>query len=276
MDAQEAPSSEIETSVGDALLMPDDAVCGEAALDLAFDEDGAPTVRRDRPGPVQPFIPCTLEALNGSWLLELTPEFFPLRLIRGPMRVEASAARFRISGDIYVRDLGNAPPNAAELQSPIAPSALLWPNWYPAFAQGQYRWYFRSQGITYSDGVLTFPFERRLWDPALQEFAGVDTGTMRLTCRQQRVALPWAPQPTIRMMGTATIGGRTFTARATKTSRHHRGCRVEVDVMRNRRWPATAVGCGGQPTFSFTASTETPGWTLSPRSTRSMSRRTRS
>ena len=253
--ADEPLASDVESPVaedGSEPLVPDDGDGGTAGA-LEFDEHGAPR-ERDPSAPL-PFVPCSLRALNGSWLLELTPDGpfgLPLQLIRGPMRIEASAARFRVSGDVYVRRLGNAPPNAVELESPILPGMLIGRNWYPAFPQPEYRWYFRSQGVSYADGVLSFPFERRLWDPAQQEFTGQDTARLRVTCRQTVVTPSWAPRPTLRMKGSATIGGKTFTVTATKTSPHHRGCRVEVDVMRDRQWPATALACGGQQSLAFT------------------------
>ncbi|MGH2744490.1 MAG: hypothetical protein ACRDN8_18820 [Thermoleophilaceae bacterium] len=238
-------------------LVPDDAGCGAAELDLEFDEHGAPVERRDSPRPAADLsaLPCSLNALNGSWLLELSPDrpfVFPLQVIRGPMRIEASTARLRASGDVYVRRLVNLPVSPAELASPLLGGTLIRRNWYPAYPQGQYRWYFRSQGVSYSGGVLSFPFERRLWDAATQEFTGQDTGRMRLSCRQRLVKPPWAPQRTLQMTGQATIGGTAFVVRATKTSPHHRGCRVEVDVMTGRQWPASALACGGAQTFTFT------------------------
>ena len=234
-------------------LVPDDDGCA-GDLDLRFDESGAPD---DSVGgqPGARGVPCSLGALNGSWLLELVGEHlgFPFRLIRGPMRIEAGAARFRVSGDVYVRSIGNAPAESAERESPILPGMLIGRNWYPAYPQSQYRWYFRSQGVTYTNGVLSFPFARHLWDPAQQEFSGQDTGRLRLTCRKAVVSLPWAPRPTLRMTGTATIGGKPFTVTATKTSPRHRGCRIEVDVMRNRQWPATAAACGGGQDLTFSS-----------------------
>ncbi len=249
-------SSDFDIPIGvSEPLVPDDAGCG-GELDLHFDEFGSPAEARDRGGESgRLYVPCSLKALNGSWLLELVPEQFgfPFQMIRGPMRIEASAARFRVSGDVYVRSIGNAPPNSTEHESPITPGMLIGKNWYPAYPQSQYRWYFRSQGVGYTDGILSFPFARHLWDPAQQEFSAEDTGQLRLTCRRTVLTPTWAPQPTLRMTGTATIGGKPFTVTATKTSPHHRGCRVEVDVMRNRQWPASAAPCGGQPTLTFSS-----------------------
>jgi hypothetical protein len=258
------PAPDLEIALGDedlAPLVPDEAGCSADEPDLEFDEFGAPVEEDDgardvRPLPV-PIRRCSLASLDGSWLIQLEPDHpfaFPLQEIRGPMRIESSANRLRISGDIYVRRL-ISPPIATALaaRNPVGLGAIIKRNWYPAYPQGQYRWYFRSQGVKYSKaGVLSFAFERRLWDPASQEFTGTDTGRMRLTCRATKVRPPWAPQPTLQMTGTATIGGRPYRVTATKTSPFYRGCRVEVDVMTNRQWPATALGCGGTPSFTFT------------------------
>ena len=238
-------------------LVPDDPACGADELDLQFDEFGARIEESDETPAGLPlaFRPCSLRSLNGSWYIELTPDpplIFPRTHVRGVMRIEANANRLRISGDIYSRRLFG-PVLGAPAPSPIQPGALLKRNWYPAFPQNQYRWYFRSQGVSYGSGVLSFRFERRLWDPATQEFAGADTGRMRLTCRPTLVKPVWAPQRTLRMTGKATIGGSSFVVTAVKTSPFYRGCRVEVDVMTNRQWPATAFGCGGSPTFTFTS-----------------------
>ena len=245
-------------------LVPEDGACGEAEMELAFDEFGEPTDLPDLPrpeiGPIrqpQPAVlvrPCSLKTLNGSWLLQLTPQapfHSPLQEIRGPMRIEAGAGALRISGDIYVRRLVGGIGTVAPA-SPVHHRLLIRRNWYPAYPQSQYRWYFRSQGVTYSHGLLSFPFERRLWDVPTQEFAGLDTGSMRLKCSASLVRPPWAPQPTIQMKGTAMIGGRRYDLTATKTSPFHRGCRVEVDVMTGRAWPATAVACGSGSSLTFT------------------------
>src|SRR5215210_188779 len=84
-------------------LVPADVSCESETLDLEFDESGLlaraggaaieePVLAPSRPSPRPPIIrPCSLQALNGSWLLELTPTgpAFPLLAIRGPMRLEA-------------------------------------------------------------------------------------------------------------------------------------------------------------------------------------------
>jgi hypothetical protein len=256
--ADQAPASVVEFAVDEEELeplVPDDLGCGADELELEFDEFGAP-VERDTAleGAPLAFRPCSLRSLNGSWYVELIPDPPPLfsrTQVRGVMRIEASAARLRISGDIYARRLIGGVISGPPV-NPIGPGALIKRNWYPSFPQAQYRWYFRSQGVTYGGGVLSFRFERRLWDLATQEFAGADTGRMRLTCRATLVKPPWAPQRTLQLTGRATIGGSSFIVTATKTSPLYRGCRVEVDVMANRQWPASALGCGGSPMFTFT------------------------
>jgi hypothetical protein len=235
-------------------LVPDDCGCAEAELDLAFDEHGHPELRVHPPEPALGIRPCSLGTLNGSWLLELFPRRpfgFPFNAIRGPMRIESSASRLRVSGDVYVRSLIHPPVATAQLENPLQLATRIRRRWYPSYPQSQYRWYFRSQGVTYSAGLLSFPLERRLWDAATQEFTGQDTGTMQLRCRHTPVRPPWGLQPTVQMTGTAVIGGTSYGVTATKTSPYHRGCRVEVDVMANREWPASALACGGQQTLTF-------------------------
>jgi len=240
-------------------LVPPDASPESDVPELEFDESGVLVRAAGAPiGPRPPlFSPCSLRALNGSWLLELTrsgPAPFPLTPIRGPMRLEASAARLRISGDVYIRrpvigPVGLSP--APEAITPVLPGTLIARNWYPAYPQSEYRWYFRSVGVSYADGELSFRFERHLWDAVQQEFTARDSGSMRLSCGQPLVRPPWAPQPTLQMTGIARIGGTTYDVTATKTSPHYRGCLVEVDAMTNRPWPATAGSCDGQQVHSF-------------------------
>lgn len=245
-------------------LVPPDEPCGDAPA-LAFDESGAVAEARDdpvrapQPFPRPPlFRACTLRGLSGSWLLELRragPAPLPLRAVRGPMRIEATSALLRISGDVYVREpvIGpiREPRLPLESDSPIPPGMLFAGNWYPAFPQSEYRWYFRSTGGTYVDGELKFNLERHLWGSAQQEFIQTDTGSMTLRCAQRIVAPPWAPQPTVQMSGTARIGGTSYDVTATKTSPLFRGCLVEVDVMTGRSWPASAASCDGQLTHTF-------------------------
>jgi hypothetical protein len=244
------------------LIAPDEGCDGSDDTLLEFDTDGSlvatePLEAAERTAAVSdtPVLtrPCRLTTLNGSWLLQIVPQGPPgvlQRPIRGPMRIEATAARLRASGDVYVGRRSVLQPFAAE--PPIGPESLvIGQSWYPAFPQSQYRWYFRSTGCSFGGGVLTIRFERHLWNTTTQEFASSDTGSMRLKCSRAPVSVPGLLQPTIVMRGTATIGGRPHVITATKTSSLYRGCRVEVDVMTNRTWPATATTCTGQ-TLTFT------------------------
>ena len=59
---------------------------------------------------------CSLQTLNGSWLLTIEPQipnvFSPQ--VRGPMRIEVGSNVLRVSGDIYVqRRLTFPPPTEA-------------------------------------------------------------------------------------------------------------------------------------------------------------------
>lgn len=232
---------------------------GDSGRELyRFDEWGDlidETAEADQPSPGASRQPCDLSTLNGSWLLQLTPRGpsrDPARSeIRGPMRIEVGAAALRISGDIYVRQMPFPP------RSPDAPPLPPSP-WYPQLPMSQYSWYFRSTGATFDAGKLTFTFERHLWDRTTQEFVDTDTGQLELTCRHG-LAEP-AGQPVV-MNGQAKIGGRTYTAVATKTSESYRGCRVEVDAMTGRVWPQTAMVGSGVET-SFRQVYATAGWDM--------------
>lgn len=223
-----------------------------------FDEWGdliEDAAEADQPSPGPSRQPCNLSTLNGSWLLQLTPQG-PSRAqvrseIRGPMRIEVGAAALRISGDIYVRQLPFPPHGPAT--PPLPP-----PPWYPQLPLSQYSWYFRSTGATFDAGKLTFTFERHLWDRTTREFVGTDTGQIELTCRHGLVEP--ADQPVV-MRGRAKIGGRTYIAVATKTSESYRGCRVEVDVMTGRVWPQAAIVGGGVET-SFRQVYAAAGWDM--------------
>ncbi len=254
-------------------LLPADAEPDPEDVVLEFDEAG--TLVRPIPGALVPQLttrppiglpelplirrPCPRAALNGSWLIEITPEASPiiasLTAIRGPMRIEARDDTLRVSGDIYVRrQLVLQPTLAAHVPDlPLAAGSLvIKKNWYPAFPQSQYRWYFRSLGVTYHNGTMTFNFERHLWNAATQEFTSQDTGSMTFSCNRTLVKPPGAPRRTLQMKGTATIGGRPYKVTATKTSPYYRGCLVEADVMTNRSWPSSAASCDGSQTFTFT------------------------
>jgi hypothetical protein len=197
--------------------------------------------------------PCEISTLNGSWLLQLTPQGPPRAQarseIRGPMRIEVGAAALRVSGDVYVRQTPFPPSAPGAPPLPPAP-------WYPQFPLSQYSWYFRSTGATFDAGTVSFGIERHLWDRTTQEFVDADTGQIELTCRQGLIQP--AGQPMV-MRGRARIGGRTYIAVATKTSESYRGCRVEVDVMTGRTWPQAVILHSGVET-GFRQVYATAGW----------------
>lgn len=188
--------------------------------------------------------PCPVSTLNGSWYLQLTPTGpHTLMEIRGPMRIEVASPKLRISGDIYVRK-PNPVNGTIEIGKPITERPFLFgKNWYPQFRIEQYAWYFRSVGVTYKNGKLVFKFERSLWNKTTQDFIsqennGKDSGFMELECLEANIFThPALPQPTMRITGTAQIGGVKYDAVATKTSGFYRGCAVEVDVMTKRSFP---------------------------------------
>lgn len=267
---------EIEVAQGEEELplVAADSACGAEDVGFEFDEHGAlsrvyhdPTIVSAVTAvqPLQPAVvagpitaiplsgPCSLGSLNGSWLLEILPTTPSIFQLRGPMRIEASQQLLRISGDIYLRKLlistaVPVAPNAPVVANPL----IIKKNWYPAFPQSEYRWYFRSLGVSYLKGKLVFKFERHLWSTSQQEFIQTDTGSMEFTCNVSLIKPVWAPQPTLKMTGTANIGGQKYNVTATKTSPYYRGCLVEVDVMTNRQFPASATSCDGGQTHTFT------------------------
>lgn len=251
--------------------MSDDC-CGDAGP-YDFDEYGE--LVADGSVPVIRPTPCSLAVVNGSWLVELTPRsrfpVLPRQLVRGPMRIQVQESSLRISGDIYVRrtlvldprldheeavlttlpDEAEVPEQepedaAQDLVSPVGRNGAPRVASYPQLPKNEYSWYFRSTGVSYRSGVLTFGLVRHLWDRTSQDFVTTDTGTMTLTCR--RSSLTPLPSPAT-MTGTARIGGATYEVRATKTANLYRGCRVEVDVMTGRTWPASALNRGLRRTF---------------------------
>lgn len=242
-------------------LIPDDAGCGEVEGTFVYDEEGSLTIQsiiRGLPERIPLTLPCSLSALNGSWLVHFVPEpphFLRLGVeIRGPMRIEVAGRRLRISGDVYQK-----PPTYLAIRYEpliwrrfVPGSLVIRRNWYPAFPQNEYRWYFRSMGVYYTRGRLGFKFERHIWDPKTEEFVRTDYGWMELNCSTSRIKPVGFPQPTIEMTGTAMIGGTRYKVTATKTSPYYRGCLVEADVMKNRNWPASAQSCDGNQTFTFT------------------------
>ncbi len=68
---------DFEFAAGDEVepLVPADAGCESGSLDLEYDESGELVGAAGRRGEPRPplFRPCSLRALNGSWLLEFSP-----------------------------------------------------------------------------------------------------------------------------------------------------------------------------------------------------------
>ncbi len=247
-------------------LVPEKCDRADSEYKLVFDENGILIAREPlspRPELFPLIRPCSIGVLNGSWFIQITPTFPQIMSqIRGAMRIESSSSTLRVSGDIYVKPIflrpipgpiGSATVERPQLIESIPPGVLfIRKNWYPAFPQKEYRWYFRSLGCTYSHGKLTFKFERHLWNMSAQEFTAVDTGSIELDCSTSLIHYVGWPQPSLEMKGTAIIGGKKYNVTASKTSPYYRGCLVEVDVMKNRSFPSSATSCGNNQTYSFT------------------------
>ncbi|WP_285104613.1 hypothetical protein [Promicromonospora sp. MEB111] len=153
-------------------------------------------------------------------------------------------------------EAGAAGDDAAALAFP-----LLGFRWYPAFPTSEYSWYFRSNGATYAGGTLTVQIVRHLWNRSTQEFVSTDTGTLTLRCRRPLVVAAAATVlgPSQQMTGTLSIGGTVTDVTARKTSPMYRGCRIEVDAMVNRVFPASAtIGSGATATVRSVYATA--GW----------------
>ncbi len=209
--------------------------CGDDPGELVFDESGE-LVTPVGPVPLLPPRPCPVSALNGSWLLQVQ-DVLPLPQFetRGPMRIEVGPSALRVSGDVYARRIVPIVPVPLPVPAPPEP-------WYPQLPQSQYSWYFRSLGATYAGGVLQMRIERHLWNRTTQEFTSTDSGSLSLTCTRPLVVLPGVP---VTMSGQLVIGGTTHAVTATRTSQMYRGCRIEVDVMADRKWPGAATSCSG-------------------------------
>jgi len=233
-------------------LIPGDTWDG-GGQHLAYDEEGTIALARGLLSPEMSSTPgadragMNVKALNGSWFVQFVPEGpHVLQRIRGPLRLEVSGTRMRISGDIYVRTVMASQPGPVSILEPITENPLVVEgNWYPHLPFEEYRWHFRSTGVSYDRGVLTFRFVRHLWDPVTKEFTRSDTAWMRLNVAAEPYTHPRLPQPTLAMSGSVVIGGQEYRVTASKTSPYYRGCRVEVGVMKNRTWPADATTCAG-------------------------------
>lgn len=247
----------------DRPLVPSD--CGSPDEHVVYDETGALTMAR-LGSPVAstqlggfgeqfriPITrPCSLAALDGSWNLSFRPKSGRVFLgsLRGPMRLEADAGLMRVSGDMYFKSFFVRSPigtllaldEAEEDAQPTFFRPFWRRNWYPHYPFEQYRWYFRSTGVSYSGGELFVPFVRHLWNTSTQQFEGSDSGWLRLRCEQSIILRHQWLQPTLQIAGEAMIGGQLHTATATKTSPYYRGSVVEVDAMENRPFPTSAAG----------------------------------
>jgi hypothetical protein len=175
------------------------------------------------------------------------------------MRLEAVDGVLRVSGDLYYKqwawarsalgsrvsfprgDLGVE--EVEDHPTVTASGVAYWNlNWYPHYPFDEYSWYFRSTGASYSNGELYFPLMRHIWSKSSQEFVSTEAGWMRFNCSRSVVSYRRYSQPTTKMTGEAMIGGKLHVVTATKTSPYYRGAVVEVDVMTDRSWPATAGG----------------------------------
>jgi hypothetical protein len=244
---------------------------------MEYDEDGSLALARALrrvggnrkadalPKSDAPVTGFNVNDLDGSWFLQLTPRGPHTHMeVRGPMRIEVTPPKLRISGDIYVRQ-PVADGRPIEILRPITERPLLFgKNWYPHLPIVDYSWYFRSVGVTFEAGTLVFKFERYLWNRTTQEFIkqennGKDNGFMEFDCAAaESLSHPLLPQPTLQIKGTAQVGGETYDAVVTKTSPYYRGCAVEVDVMTNRKFPLTANTVAGTA-ISFTSIYRTAG-----------------
>lgn len=198
--------------------------------------------------------------LNGSWYLQITPDGpHEWAEIRGPLRIEVSPPRLRVSADIYVNRTPPPVGTPLEILSPIPPSPLtIEGNWYPQFPFEQYAWYLRSTSAVYASGVLTINFDCRFWDafvlakPHEREFLPpgdrLQTGVLILDCPASAAGFthPRLPNaPTARVSGRMQIGETLYQVVATKSSPYYRGCAVVVDTMENRSFPLDAKTCQG-------------------------------
>lgn len=187
--------------------------------------------------------PCSLEALDGSWYLQLSPiteTSSDTTAIHGVMRVESRMDdRLRISGDVYVEAATCEDGRASNLR-PENPLTI-GDNWYPQFENSKYSWYFRSTGASYQKGFVQCDMEQHIWNPNAGDFDDESNeGSVEFECSADRVTRSWLPQPTLRLTGTATTAGTEFDLTAYKTAPYYRGCLLEVDVMEDREWVGSA------------------------------------
>ncbi len=191
--------------------------------------------------------------LNGSWYLQLRSEdgdrkeclSGPLRLHRTERDLAERFGPFLISSDLYGHDMGTA-----GYPEPLSECRLdIHRNWYPQLPWSDYFGHFKckqDEFATYKQGELRFSLDHFLWDRNwFPNFDKPEVGVCVISCPLQVVIHPRLPQPTLRVTGHAMIGERRYGLVATKTSPLYRGCRVEVDVMADRFWPAGAHTADG-------------------------------
>jgi hypothetical protein len=241
-------------------LVPDDAVADRTGT-LVYDDGGvrvadAPTDGDCHNGPSEPTSeqPCSLEALDGSWYVRLSPasEAAPeASRTHGVMRVESrSAERLRLSGDVYVAaaDCADGRATQPRPENPLA----IGDNWYPHFEHPKYSWYFRSGSASYRQGQVRCDLTQHVWNPTAGEFSGeTNDGRLSFDCGASPVTRSWLPRPTLQLTGTVSVGGTTYDLVAYKTAPYYRGCLVEIDVMGDREWVGNEDG-GRRRSRTFT------------------------
>ena len=214
--------------------------------------------------------PFSTAALNGSWLLNISTPTTTVcgqtlhTVVSGPLRIEVGDKLLRLSGDVYSWPPGSHPPAGSIIPSDAGsdgspPSQLVFPigAWYPVFPKARYSWYFRSHGATYQTGTLTVNIVRHVWNPTAQEFEpATNSGTLTLKAH----STPFIVPPKLPLLtGTLVLGDMTLDVQAIKTSSMFRSCRVEVDAMVHRNFPASAtIGSGALVTFQSIYATA--GW----------------
>jgi hypothetical protein len=213
-------------------------------------------LRQQIRGPMRIEVRDTSLRISGDVYVKRSPIFGPIEnlpvFIGGDTEADAMAAAGR-SADAAEADIDPNLLGTAVTELPSSSLSLLsgvngappFPH-YPQLPKNEYSWYFRSTGVTYSSGTLSFNLRRHLWNRTSQEFVSTETGSMNLTCRRSILI---GRNRAATMTGTATIGGTTYDVTATKTANLYRGCAIEVDVMTGRNWPASAFNHGAVRTF---------------------------
>lgn len=184
---------------------------------------------------------CTRRTLDGSWFMHLEPVWPHLTTaIRGPLRIEARAGVLRASADVYVRRGASA---IEPIGTPITPLPfVVRRNWYPHLPAAEYAFFLRSASMTHFGDRLVIRVIRHTWNWEARRFGPTDDGSITLRCIHQLAHHARLPQPTVRLTGTARIGGRSYRVIATKTSPYYRGFSVDADVSARPAWGESAAG----------------------------------